>query len=65
MKREHKFEKSLMLKKIQMIRLNLIRGGGDGNVTNGDTTTSVNCPKPTKPTKPFEPTEPITDNGGN
>ncbi|UEQ75801.1 hypothetical protein [Chryseobacterium arthrosphaerae] len=64
MKKEHKCEKKLLLKKVQLIKLNLIIGG-DGNVTNGDTTTSVNCPKPTKPIKPTEPTEPITDNGGN
>ncbi|WP_165826565.1 hypothetical protein [Chryseobacterium oncorhynchi] len=49
MKKEAKQEKKLSLKKIQHTRLNSIKGGGsgekflDGNVTNGDTTTSKYC----------------------
>ncbi|MFP3834898.1 hypothetical protein [Chryseobacterium sp. SIMBA_028] len=49
MKKEPKQEKKLSLKKIQHTRLNSIKGGGrgeqlfEGNVTNGDTTTSKYC----------------------
>lgn len=53
MKKENKIGKKLSLKKLQITKLNLIRGGdGNDNGTNGDTT-SQNCPpKLTKPTKP-------------
>ncbi|MGU3377275.1 hypothetical protein [Chryseobacterium sp. M5A1_1a] len=47
MKKEPKQEKKLSLKKIQHTKLNSIKGGDnkfeDGNVTNGDTTTSKYC----------------------
>lgn len=52
MKKENKIETKLSLKKLQITKLNLIRGGdGNDNGTNGDTTTSQFCPKPTKPIK--------------
>lgn len=45
MKKENKFEKKLSLKKIQMTKLNFIRGGdGNDGGTNADTT-SKNCKK--------------------
>ncbi|QQV02410.1 MULTISPECIES: hypothetical protein [Chryseobacterium] len=44
MKKEKKLEKKLSLKKMQITKLSLIRGGdGNDNATNGDTTTSKNC----------------------
>ncbi|MGE8433205.1 MULTISPECIES: hypothetical protein [Chryseobacterium] len=49
MKKESEQGKKLSLKKIQHTKLNSIKGGGggekflEGNVTNGDTTTSKNC----------------------
>lgn len=53
MKKENKIGKKLSLKKIQLTKLNLVRGGdGNDNGTNGDTTSQYCPPKPTKPTKP-------------
>ncbi|KAA0127865.1 hypothetical protein FY557_10690 [Chryseobacterium sp. SN22] len=50
MRKETDIEKKLSLKKLQLTKLNLIRGGdGNDGGTNGDTT-SKNCP-PTKPVK--------------
>lgn len=51
MKKENKIGKKLSLKKIQLTKLNLVRGGdGNDNGTNGDTTSQYCPPKPTKPT---------------
>ncbi len=47
MNRQQEIGKKLSLKKIQITRLNVIRGGDNGDVdtkTNGDTTTSSKCP---------------------
>ncbi|WP_261509787.1 hypothetical protein [Chryseobacterium paludis] len=54
MKKENEIEKKLSLKKLQIVKLNLIRGGagnlnligevgGNDGGTNGDTTGSKNC----------------------
>lgn len=62
MKKENKIEKKLSLKKIQIAKLNFIRGGdgNDDNMTGADTTTSINCDKPTPnnptPKPPQKPT---------
>ena len=46
MKKAKQTEKRLSLKKLQIVKLNMIRGGDDGATkTNADTTTSQNCPK--------------------
>lgn len=48
MRKQKQIEKKLSLKKIQITKLNMIRGG-DGNddtMTVKDTTTSKNCPPP-------------------
>ena len=58
MKKENKIEKKLSLKKIQMTKLNFVRGGDriDDNVTGVDTTTSKNCDNgPVKATISLEP----------
>jgi len=66
MKKQKQIEKKLSLKKIQITKLNLIRGGdgGDGTMTNGDTTSSK-CPPP----KPMTGIPPVVilggDDGGN
>ncbi|WP_445432830.1 hypothetical protein [Chryseobacterium indoltheticum] len=60
MKKENKIEKKLSLKKIQMTKLNFVRGGSgsglDDNATGVDTTTSKNCDNgPVKATVSVEP----------
>ncbi|MBW8522220.1 hypothetical protein K0U91_07025 [Chryseobacterium chendengshani] len=51
MKKETKFEKKLSLKKLQITKLDSIRGGdGISDTTNGDTTSRYCPPKPQKPT---------------
>lgn len=60
MKKENKVGKKLSLKKIQITKLNFIKGGGgsglDDNATGADTTTSKNCDNgPVKVTVSLEP----------
>lgn len=60
MKKENKVGEKLSLKKIQITKLNFIRGGGgvglDDNATGVDTTTSKNCDNgPVKATVSVEP----------
>ena len=66
MKKENKIEKKLSLKKIQVTKLNFIRGGdndGGGSMTNGDTTTSKYCPP--KPQNPTNGQPPVVILGGD
>lgn len=65
MKEENKSEKKLSLKKVQITRLNMIRGGDGDTMTNGDTTSSK-CPPKTATTTKLPPIVILGgDDGGN
>jgi len=64
MKQKEQTEKKLSLRKIQITKLSMIRGGdANDNLTNGDTTTSKNCP--VRPQNPTNGQPPVVILGGD
>jgi len=64
MKQKEQTEKKLSLKKLQITKLSMIRGGdANDNLTNGDTTTSKNCP--VRPPNPINGQPPVVILGGD